>query len=207
MEVKTKRGKTYTGDTCLVCIGRAPHTEHLHLEAMEVNVGKEGFINVNEHLQTDDPRIYAVGDVTGGNLMAHQAYREAVIAVDSLLGEDPKTTFYLPQVAFTDPQIAKVGTFQKSFRVGVVSFKAISAAKLMNKTGGMIKIAVDEHGRIRGGQIVGTDAKELIHERALAVENNLTIHGVRNTPFVHPTLSEGIAVAAENALDLPPSCL
>ncbi|NIQ05246.1 MAG: dihydrolipoyl dehydrogenase [Candidatus Korarchaeota archaeon] len=204
--VYTKEGEQFTADKCLLAIGRTPHTEGLNLEATEVNVDQKGFIQVDERCQTHDSRIYAIGDVIGGKMLAHKAYNDAVTAVDAMQGQATPKRF-IPEVVFTDPQLARVGSLDDQYHIGRATYKAIGASFTKHQTEGLIQIAVDDSEIIKGGQIVGVEASEIIHEIAVAVKNKLTAKELVHTVHVHPTISEGIVIAAENAMDLPPSIL
>ncbi len=197
---------SFSGDQCLVSIGRKPNTEGLGLDKTSVELDKKGFIKTDENLRTNEKDIYAIGDVIGGKMLAHKAYRDAVIAVDSILGKTSRHS-KIPEVVFTDPQLAKIGEFKEEYNVGRASFKAIGAAYTKNKAEGVVQIAIDDSGIIKAGQIVGPEASEIIHEISLAVQNELSIEGLIRTVHVHPTVSEGILKAAENAGDFSPSSI
>lgn len=203
--IKTEQGKRFSAEECLISIGRKPFTNSLHLDNTKVELDSNGYIKTNKNQKTQDSNIYAVGDVTQGKMLAHKAYQDAVIAVDSILGEDTKKS-PIPEVVFTDPPLARVGEIE-GYKTGTVSFKKIGAAYTKGKTDGMIQIAVNDDGIIKGGQIVGVGASEIIHEVGIAVNNQLSIKEVGKSVHIHPTISEGIVLAAEDAGGLDPSIL
>lgn len=210
VESKSGEVRKFPTDKCLVAVGRKPLTDGLNLKNTGVSVDKRGFIETNESLQTKDPNIYAVGDVAGEPMLAHKAFRDATIAVDSILGKKTPPSGHLPVVVFTDPQIARVGISPSKSResghaIGRAYFRAIGAAYTKNETEGFARIVVNEKtGVILGADLVGPCAPELIHELCIAVEQKLRIKDIVHAIHTHPTLSEIITKAAENAGGLPP---
>ncbi|KXA90090.1 hypothetical protein AKJ57_04460 [candidate division MSBL1 archaeon SCGC-AAA259A05] len=203
-EDENSEERTFYGDRCLVSVGRVPTTEGLELGNTDVELDEKGFVETCENFRTEDSNIYAVGDVVGGKMLAHEAYNDSVVAVDDILGGDSENSV-IPEVVFTDPQIAKVGGFKEEYDIGRTSFRAVGAAHTKGKAEGVVQLAVDGEGVIRGGRIVGPYASEIIHEVAIAVENGLKARDVVRTVHAHPTISEGIMRAAEDAMDLPSS--
>lgn len=206
ISVLTEDGGEYSGDKCLVVCGRAPNTEGLGLDNTDLNQTEKGFVDTDDQYRTDDPNIYAVGDVVGGKMLAHEAYNEASIAVDSILGEKKEKAF-IPEVVFTDPQIARIGEFNGEYDVGEASLREVSAAYTKNKTDGRIRIWVDGDGTVKGGEIVAPMASEIIHQIGQAVQNERNVENIVDTVHAHPTISEGVLLAAEDALGSPSSAL
>lgn len=194
------RDETFSAKKCLVASGRFSQTEGLGLENTGVEFTEDHFIDVDDRFRTSDQNIYAVGDVVGGKMLAHEAYNEAVVAVDSILGKDTSKSG-IPEVVFTDPQLARVGSFEKGHNTGKVSFKSVGAAYTKNQTEGMIEVSVDDERIIKGGRIVGPFASEIIHEIGIAVENELSAEQIVRTVHAHPTISEAVALAVEDAMD------
>jgi dihydrolipoamide dehydrogenase len=193
-------------DRVLVAVGRVPNCQDLGLEHTKVTRDDKGFIKVNEKQQTDDPAIYAIGDVAGGVLLAHKASREARVAVETILGED--TTFsdvIIPAVVFTDPEVAWCGlteaeATQKNipFEVAKFPWAASGRALTFDRTDGLTKLIVDpETERILGVGIVGAGAGELIAEAVLAIEMGATAKDLALSVHPHPTVSETLMEAAE----------
>ncbi len=204
--VECEDEKVYSADQVMVLCGRKPVTDGLGLENTDMELDDGGFVKTDDQFKTDDPRIYAVGDVAGGKMLAHEAYNEAVIAVESILGNEKQKSL-IPAVVFTDPQLAKVGEFKEEYVTGSASFREVAAAYTKNEIEGKIKVAIDDEGILKAGTIVGVEASEIIHELALAVQNELPAEAVADTVHAHPTVSEGILLAVEDALDSGPLAL
>jgi dihydrolipoamide dehydrogenase len=193
-------------DRVLVSVGRVPAADDLGLENTKAVKDDKGFIKVNHHQQTDDPKLYAIGDIAGGVLLAHKASREARIAVENILGEDTvNENIIIPAVVFTDPELAWCGLTEAEARakgrpVAIAKFPwgASGRALTFDRTDGLTKLIIDpETERILGVGIVGYGAGELIAEAVLAVESGMTAKDLALTVHAHPTLSETLMEAAE----------
>ncbi|MCS7090027.1 MAG: dihydrolipoyl dehydrogenase [Verrucomicrobiota bacterium] len=193
-------------DRVLVAVGRIPNTEDLGLENTRVQLTEKGFIKVNEYLQTDDPQIYAIGDVVGGALLAHKAHKEARIAVEVINGEESRfENIVIPAVVFTDPELAWCGLTEAEAKergvaheVARFPWSASGRALSFDRTDGMTKLIIDpESDRVLGVGIVGHGAGELIAEATLALEMGATAEDIALTVHPHPTLSETLMEAAE----------
>jgi dihydrolipoamide dehydrogenase len=193
-------------DRVLVAVGRVPNCEDLGLENTRVQRDERGFIRVNARQQTDDPRIYAIGDCVGGVLLAHKAAREARVAVEVIAGESiGGASFVIPAVVFTDPELAWCGLTEaeakaKGLAVRTAKFPwgASGRALSCDRTDGLTKLVVDpQTERILGVGIVGAGAGELIGEGVLAVEMQATAKDLALCVHPHPTLSETLMEAAE----------
>ena len=193
-------------DKVLVSVGRKPNSEIPGLEKTQVKVGRRGFIQVNKQLQTDDPAIYAVGDVVGEPMLAHKASHEGRTAVEAIAGD--KVAFEpnaIPAVVFTDPEIAWCGLTEtqaqkdnREFKVAKFPWGASGRALTMDRTEGMTKLLIDpQTERVLGVGIVGVGAGELIAEGVLAIEMGALAKDIALTIHPHPTLSETIMESAE----------
>jgi dihydrolipoamide dehydrogenase len=193
-------------DRVLVAVGRVPNCQDLGLDNTKVARDEKGFIKVNEKQQTEDPAIYAIGDVAGGVLLAHKASREARVAVEVIMGED--STFsdvVIPAVVFTDPELAWCGLTeaearQKGINVEVAKFPWAASGRALSfdRPDGLTKLVIDpETERILGVGIVGAGAGELIAEGVVAIEMGATAKDIALSVHPHPTLSETIMEAAE----------
>jgi dihydrolipoamide dehydrogenase len=193
-------------DRVLVAVGRSPNCADLGLQNTKVTTDEKGFIRVNAQQQTTDPNIYAVGDVTGGVLLAHKASRQARVAVEAIVGE--ATAFedvVIPAVVFTDPELAWCGLTetearQKAVAVKVVRFPwaASGRALTFDRPDGLTKLIIDpDTERILGVGICGRGAGELIGEGVLAIEMGATAYDLAATVHPHPTLSETLMECAE----------
>jgi dihydrolipoamide dehydrogenase len=193
-------------DRVLVSVGRKPNSEIEGLDKTRVQVGQRGFIQVNKQLQTDDPAIYAIGDVVGEPMLAHKASHEGRTAVEAIAGH--KVAFEpnaIPAVVFTDPEVAWAGLTEtqaqkenREVKVAKFPWAASGRAITLDRPEGMTKILFDpQTERVLGVGIVGTGAGELIAEGVLAIEMAALAHDVAHTIHPHPTLSETVMNAAE----------
>src|SRR5213075_1230845 len=190
----------------LVSVGRKPNSEIPGLDKTRVKVGPKGFIQVNKQLQTDDPSIYAIGDVVGEPMLAHKASHEGRTAVEHIAGH--KVAFEpnaIPAVVFTDPEIAWTGLTEtqaqkenREIKVAKFPWGASGRAMTLDRTEGMTKLILDpQTERVLGVGIVGAGAGELIAEGVLAIEMAALAKDVALTIHPHPTLSETLMEAAE----------
>jgi dihydrolipoyl dehydrogenase len=196
--------KTY--DKVLVSVGRKPNSKVPGLENTGVKVNGRGFIAVNKQLQTDDPAVYAIGDVAGDPMLAHKAAHEGRTAMEHIAGHKVEFAPYaIPAVVFTDPEIAWAGLTQteaeaKGIEVEIVKFPwaASGRAVTLDRTEGLTKLLIDKKTeRVLGGAIVGPGAGDMISEIVLAIEMASTAYDMGHTIHPHPTLSETIMEAAE----------
>ena len=203
LEVK-EREKVF--DKVLVSVGRKPNSEIPGLEKTQVKVGDRGFIQVNKQLQTDDPSIYAIGDVVGEPMLAHKASHEGRTAVEAIAGH--KVAFEpnaIPAVVFTDPEIAWAGLTEtqaqktgREIKVARFPWAASGRAMTLDRTEGVTKLILDPQSeRVLGVGITGVGAGEMIAEGVLAIEMAATATDVALSIHPHPTLSETIMESAE----------
>jgi dihydrolipoamide dehydrogenase len=193
-------------DRVLVSVGRKPNSEIPGLDKTRVQVGDRGFIHANKQLQTDDPAIYAIGDVIGEPMLAHKAMHEGRTAVEAIAGH--KVAFEpnaIPAVVFTDPEVAWAGLTEtqaqkenREIKVAKFPWAASGRAVTLDRPEGMTKIIFDpQTERVLGVGIVGVKAGEMIAEGVLAIEMAALAHDVAKTIHPHPTLSETVMNAAE----------
>jgi len=190
----------------LVSVGRKPNSEIPGLEKTQVRVGERGFIQVNKQLQSDDPNIYAIGDVVGEPMLAHKASHEGRTAVEAIAGH--KVAFEpnaIPAVVFTDPEIAWCGLTEtqaqkegREIKVARFPWAASGRAMTLDRTEGVTKLVIDPKSeRVLGIGITGVGAGEMIAEGVLAIEMGATATDIALSIHPHPTLSETIMEAAE----------
>ncbi len=193
-------------DKVLVSVGRKANSEIAGLDRTQVRVVEKGFIQVNRHLQTDDPAIYAIGDVVGEPMLAHKASHEGRTAVEHIAGH--KVAFEpnaIPAVVFTDPEIAWAGLTEtqaekegREIKVAKFPWAASGRALTIDRTEGMTKLILDPATeRVLGVGIVGAGAGELIAEGTLAIEMAALAKDIALTIHPHPTLSETVMQSAE----------
>lgn len=191
-------------DTVLMATGRQPYTEGLNLDKMSVSISK-GAILVDEHLQTSVPGVYAIGDVTGGYMLAHVASHEGEVAVEHALGGDSAIDYKaVPNCVFCMPEIAGVGLMEQeakeqgiAYKKSRFPFRASGRALAMGQTTGLVKMICQEKtGQVLGLHIMGPHATDLIAEGALAVRSGATAEEIVRTIHAHPTLPEAVREAA-----------
>ena len=193
-------------DKVLVSVGRKPNSGIAGMDKTRVKVGAKGFIQVNNQLQTDDPAIFAIGDVVGEPMLAHKATHEGRTAVEVIAGH--KYTFEpnaIPAVVFTDPEVAWAGLTEnqakaqgREVKVAKFPWAASGRALTLDRQDGLTKLLIDPATeRVLGVGIVGPGAGELIAEGVLAIEMAALAGDLELTIHPHPTLSETVMNAAE----------
>lgn len=216
VEAKLPDGKTLSAEKMLVSIGRAFNSEGIGIEEVGVETGKRGEIVVNEKMETSVDGIYAIGDVTGGILLAHTASTEGIVAAQNACGQEARMDYsVVPAAIFTSPEIGSVGLREfeaadKGIEVqtGHFQFRGLGKAHAMGEISGFVKVVADKKtDKILGAHIMGAHASDIIHEAALAMRAGLTVKDIAGTIHAHPTLSEGLLEAAEDlhgsAIHLP----
>ena len=195
----------------LVAVGRVPNSEIAGLDRTAVEVDPRGFVRVDAQRRTAEPSLFAIGDLAGEPMLAHKAFHEARVAVETIAGH--KVAFepmVIPAVVFTDPEIAWCGLTEAEAKadgtaIGIARFPwaASGRAVTLSRTDGMTKLVVEpETQRILGVGIVGAGAGELITEGVVAIEMGATVEDLRACIHPHPTLSETLLESAESFLGL-----
>ena len=194
----------------LMAAGRALNIENLGFEAAGVQLGEKGFVKVDVQLRTTAPGVYCIGDIAGPPMLAHKGSREGVFVAELIAGKQPHPIRYdnIPSVTFCHPEVASIGLTEDQckekkldFVVGRFALTANGRARATNETEGFVKIIRDKkYGEILGAHIVAAHASELIHELAVARENEYTVEEVELAVHAHPTLSEAVAEAALDSL-------
>jgi dihydrolipoamide dehydrogenase len=201
-------GKSVTVDTVLVATGRRPYAEGLGLESLGVARGDRGKVTVNDRLQTSVKGLYAIGDVTDIKQLAHFASAQGKAAVELIAGHPAQTNWRaVPAATFTTPEIASVGLTEReakeqgrAVQIGRFPFRAHGRNIADGETAGLVKIIGDQNtGQVLGAHIIGAKASELIHECALALGADLNVRDLAQAIHAHPTLSEALGEAAEDA--------
>jgi len=206
-------GKTESveADQVLMAAGRAVNTEKLGLEQCGIKLSDGGFIQVDPvTLQTTAEGYYSIGDVAGPPMLAHKGSREGVHLAERLAGQTPQPIRYdnIPSVTYCHPEVASIGLTEEQckekklgYQAGRFPFSANGRARASNETEGFVKILRDKkYGEILGAHIVGGHASEIIHELAVARENEYTVAEVDLAVHAHPTLSEAVAEAALDSM-------
>jgi dihydrolipoamide dehydrogenase len=195
-----------TFDRVLVSVGRKPNSAVPGLDKTKVKIGERGFITVDAARRTDEPSIYAIGDVVGEPMLAHKASHEARVAVEAILGH--KVAFEpqaIPAVVFTDPEVAWCGLTEteaqkqgRKVEIAKFPWAALGRAVAIDRAEGLTKLVIDpETERILGVGMVGAGAGELIAEGVLAVEMAALATDLKLSIHPHPTMSETVMEAAE----------
>jgi dihydrolipoamide dehydrogenase len=193
-------------DRVLAAVGRVPNSQGIGLENTKVKINELGFISVDLQRRTTDEKIFAVGDVTGGPMLAHKAMHEGKVAAEVISGMPSAFEFQaVPAVLYTDPQIAVCGLSEEAAKkrgrnVKVTRFpwSASGRAVSMGVPAGLTKMIIDpDSQRVLGVGIVGREAGEMISEGVLAIEMGALAEDVGLSIHPHPTLSESEEEAAE----------
>ena len=193
-------------ERALVAVGRRARLEGLGLESTRARLREPGLVVVDEQCRTDDPHIYAVGDVTGEPMLAHRAMRQGKVAAEAMAGKPAAfDNTAIPAVVFTDPEVAWCGLSEhaaeeqgRPVRLAKFPWAASGRAATLGRADGLTKLVIDpDSGRVLGVGIVGPGAGELIAEATLAVEAAVTAEDLAATIHAHPTLSETLMEAAE----------
>ncbi len=210
---KKGREVAFTGDYCLVAVGRKPYTEGLGLENAGVLLNDKNQVKINEHLQTNVSNIYAIGDVVEGAMLAHKAEEEGVVVAEYLAGEKPHIDYNLiPGVVYTWPEVAAVGKTEDElknagvdYKSGKFSMRALGRSRASGDIDGFVKVLADKTtDEILGVHIVGARAADLIMEAAVAMEYRASAEDLARICHGHPTYSEAIKEAAKAAWDGKP---
>ena len=200
-------------DYCLVAIGRRAYTDKLGLENVGVSTDDRGRIEVNEHLETAVPGIYAIGDVIKGAMLAHKAEEEGVFVAETIAGQKPHIDYNLiPGVVYTWPEVAGVGQTEDQlkeagvpYKSGKFPFKALGRARASTDTEGMIKVlAHQETDEILGVHMVGPRTADIIAEAVALMEFRASAEDASRMSHAHPTYTEAFKEAALAATDNRP---
>jgi dihydrolipoamide dehydrogenase len=208
VEMKPRAGGdpiTIDTDYCLIAIGRRPYTDGLGLENTGVRLDEKGKIIVGDHLQTDVPTIYAIGDVIKGAMLAHKAEEEGMYVVEIIAGQKPHIDYNLiPGVVYTWPEIASVGKTEETlkaegvaYKVGKFPMKALGRSRASGDTDGFVKvIAQKDTDEILGVHMFAARAADLIMEGVALMEFKASAEDMARISHPHPTYSEAVKEAA-----------
>jgi len=198
----------FRAEAILVATGRVGNIDALGLEQAGVATTKHGFITVDEQLRTNQPHIWAIGDVKGGWMFTHVAGYDGAIAALNAVKDAGKTVDYrvVPRAVFSDPTLASVGLTEDEARARghqiVVGRVPVAGARPMaiGEVKGMLKAVVDKtSGEILGFHVLAPHGDDLLHEAVAAMHGNGGIERISKSIHVHPTLSEMVKSAARAA--------
>lgn len=203
----------FKGDYCLVCVGRRPYTDGLNLEAAGVQLDDRGKVAVNDHLQTNIPNIYAIGDVIKGAMLAHKAEEEGTLVAEQLAGQKPHIDYNLiPGVVYTWPEVAAVGKTEEElkeagtdYKVGQFPMRALGRSRASGDVDGFVKILADKKtDEVLGVHMIGARVADLITEAVTAMEFRASAEDIARMSHAHPTYAEAVKEAALAATDNRP---
>jgi len=212
-QIEQAEKSVFEADYCLVSIGRSKVTESLNCEKMGIKLERGQIVCDKKTLETDCKGIYAIGDVTGGIMLAHVASYEGDVAVSNILAalggfnvKQMEASYdVVPATIFTSPEIGSVGLREKVAKektkifTGRFGYAGLGKAKCMGEDEGFMMIIADaETDKILGASCIGAEAPELIAEVALAMRHGLTAHNIAQTIHSHPTISEMVLETAED---------
>ncbi|OSY87209.1 dihydrolipoamide dehydrogenase [Tenacibaculum holothuriorum] len=215
VKATNKKGEevTFTGDYCLVSVGRRPYTDGLALDKAGVKVTERGMVEVNDHLQTNVSNIYAIGDVVRGAMLAHKAEEEGVVVAEYLAGQKPHIDYNLiPGIVYTWPEVAAVGKTEQElkdadidYKAGKFSMRALGRSRASGDIDGFVKVLADKNtDEVLGVHMVGARVADLIMEAAVAMEYRASAEDLARICHGHPTYSEAVKEAAKAAWDGKP---
>ena len=215
VKANNKKGEEviFTGDYCLVSVGRKAFTEGLGLEKAGVKVNERGQVDVNDHLQTNISNIYGIGDVVKGAMLAHKAEEEGVVVAEYLAGEKPHIDYNLiPGIVYTWPEVAAVGKTEEElkeanieYKSGKFSMRALGRSRASGDLDGFVKVLADKKtDEVLGVHMVGARVADLIMEAAVAMEFRASAEDLARICHGHPTYSEAVKEAAKAAWDGKP---
>jgi dihydrolipoamide dehydrogenase len=207
VQAENSKAETITleGDYALVSVGRRPFTDGLSAEKAGVKLTEKGQIEVNDHLQTNIPNIYAIGDVVRGAMLAHKAEEEGVMVAEILAGQKPHIDYNLiPGVVYTWPEVAAVGQTEEqlvaagiAFKSGSFPFKALGRARASGDLDGFVKILADaKTDEVLGIHMIGARTADLIAAAVYAMEYKASAEDIARMSHAHPTFAEAIKEAA-----------
>ena len=212
VQAENAKGETITleGNYALVSVGRRPYTDGLNADKAGVKISDRGMVEVNDHLQTSVPNIYAIGDVVRGAMLAHKAEEEGVMVAEILAGQKPHIDYNLiPGVVYTWPEVAAVGQTEEQlkaagvdYKSGSFPFKALGRARAGGDLDGFVKILADaKTDEVLGVHMIGARCADLIAEAVTAMEFKASAEDISRMSHAHPTFAEAIKEAALAATD------
>jgi dihydrolipoamide dehydrogenase len=210
--VKGGASETVEADVVLVSIGRRPYVEDLGLEKAGVKLSSRGRIEVDAHLQTSVPGIYAIGDVIDGPMLAHKASEDGVACVETIAGQKGHVNWELvPSIIYTQPEVAWVGKTEEqlkaanvAYKVGKYPFTADPRSRANGATEGFVKVLADKAtDQVLGVHIIGAEAGTMIGEAAMAMEFSASAEDIGRVCHAHPTVNEALKEAALAAWEKP----
>ncbi len=202
---KAGKEEVFTAEYCLMAVGRKPNSTGIGLESAGVKTDARGFIIVDEKLQTNVPGIYAIGDVIGGQMLAHKAEEEGVYVAEVIHGQKPELNHgIIPNVVYTWPEVSALGLSEEDckkqnleYNKGVYPIKALGRSRASGDTDGFVKIlSSKDDDQILGCHIISARAADMIEELVVAMSFKASAEDISRTVHPHPTFTEAIKEAA-----------
>ena len=203
---------SFEAEVLLVAVGRMPYIENLGLENTKVVVNPRGTLKVNEYCETDEPNVYAIGDVIDTAWLAHLASKEGIMVVEKIAGKkvEPIKQNLVPNCTYCDPEVASVGLTEAKakelgydVKVGKFPMSASGKARILGETDGFVKIVSEKkYDEVLGVHIIGAHATELLAEACVGMALETTAEELGRIMHAHPTVSETVMEAAEGVHDL-----
>ena len=212
VKAENSKGETIeiVGDYVLVSIGRKAYTAGLNAEAAGVKISDRGLVEVDGHLRTNVPNIYAIGDVVKGAMLAHKAEEEGVFVAETIAGQKPHINYLLiPGVVYTWPEVASVGYTEEQlkeqgvkYKTGKFPFMASGRARASMDTDGVVKVLADAAtDEILGVHMIGPRTADMIAEAVVAMEFRASAEDIARMSHAHPTYTEAFKEACLAATD------
>jgi dihydrolipoamide dehydrogenase len=202
--------KTLEAEQALVAIGFRPNGKGLGLEEIGVKLTERGAIEIDEKMATNVPGIWAIGDVTSKLMLAHVASAQGIVCAENIAGAETIELDYemMPRATYCQPQVASFGLTESQARergyevkIGRFPFQPNGKALGLGETAGWVKIVSDaKYGEILGAHMIGPEVTELLPELTLAQMMEITAHEIGRNVHAHPTLSEALMEAADDAV-------
>ena len=192
-------------DKLVVAVGRRPNSENIFSENLDITLDSRGFINVDDHCQTELNNAWAIGDVVRGPMLAHKGSEEGIVVAERIAGKHAEMNYNLvPSVIYTHPEIAWVGKNEKElteegvdYKVGKFPFAASGRALAVDQSIGFVKLISDtKTDTILGVHVFGPSAAEIVQQALISMEFGASSEDLGLTIFSHPTVSEALHEAA-----------
>ena len=192
-------------DKLVVAVGRRPNSGNIFSENLAINLDSRGFINVDDHCQTELNNVWAIGDVVRGPMLAHKGSEEGIVVAERIAGKHAEMNYNLvPSVIYTHPEIAWVGKNEKElteegvdYKVGKFPFAASGRALAVDQSIGFVKLISDtKTDTILGVHVFGPSAAEIVQQALISMEFGASSEDLGLTIFSHPTVSEALHEAA-----------
>lgn len=191
-------------DKILLSIGRKASAKSIGLENIGITTDQRGAINVNRNMKTSLDNVYAIGDVNGVSMLAHTASREAIVAVDNILGIDSQMSYdAIPGIIYGDPEVACVGKTEDELITNNIPYNVYKVPMSLSgrfvieneMVNGLCKVITGKDNKILGVHIIGNTSSEILTPAIMAIEKKMTVQDLKNVVFPHPTISEIIKMA------------